>query len=299
MVKNLYRFYTYAYLREDKTPYYIGKGNGERLYKKQKGEIKPPKDKSRIIFLKQNLTEEEAFRHEIYMIAVFGRIDLGTGILYNKTNGGEGTSGFFWNEEQRKRKGELQKGDKHHFYGKSLSEEHKRKLSEALKGEKNHNYKKSFSQEIREKMSLSKKGKPLSEEHKRKLSEAHKNPSEEIRRKKSRPGKLNGMYGKKRSPEFISKLVAASVSTTKGKTYEEIYGEERAKEIKQKRSLSLQKPKSESHKEKCRENGIKGGLKIANARKGKTWDEIYGKETADRMRELNRIRNLNKSKKVK
>ena len=35
------------------------------------------KDKSRIIFLKQNLTEEEAFKHEIYMIAVFGRKDLG------------------------------------------------------------------------------------------------------------------------------------------------------------------------------------------------------------------------------
>jgi hypothetical protein len=54
---------------------------------------KPPKDKSRIIFLKQNLTEEEAFRHEIYMIAVFGRKDLGTGILHNRTDGGDGSSG--------------------------------------------------------------------------------------------------------------------------------------------------------------------------------------------------------------
>jgi hypothetical protein len=296
MVKNPYRFYTYAYLRKDRTPYYIGKGEKDRIYRKGKKEVQPPKDKSRIIFLKQNLIEEEAFKHEKYMIAIFGRKDNGTGMLRNRTNGGEGTSGFFWNEEQRKRKGELQRGDKHHFYGKSLSEEHKRKLSEALKGEKNHNYGKSPSDETKRKMSLSKKGKPLSEEHKSKLSEAQKNPSEETRRKKSRPGKLNGMYGKKRPPELISKLVAASVNTTKGKTYEEIYGEERAKEIKQKRSLSLQKPKSESHKEKCRENGIKGGLKIAAARKGKTWDEIYGKETADRMRELNRIR---KSKKVK
>jgi hypothetical protein len=84
-------YYTYAYLREDRTPYYIGKGKGNRVYKKNRI-TKPPKDKSRIIFLKQNLTEEEAFKHEMYMIAVFGRIDLGTGILRNLTDGGEGGS---------------------------------------------------------------------------------------------------------------------------------------------------------------------------------------------------------------
>lgn len=88
------RFYTYAYLREDRTPYYIGKGSGYRAYHKGKNEIRSIKDKSRIIFLKQNLTEEEAFKHEIYMIAVFGRKDLGTGILRNRTNGGEGPSGI-------------------------------------------------------------------------------------------------------------------------------------------------------------------------------------------------------------
>jgi hypothetical protein len=73
---NLNRFYTYAYLREDKTPYYIGKGTRYRAFVKAKKYFQPPKDKSRIIYLKQNLTEEEAFRHEIYMIDVFGRKDL-------------------------------------------------------------------------------------------------------------------------------------------------------------------------------------------------------------------------------
>ena len=89
------RFYTYAYLREDRTPYYIGKGEGNRVYVRSKKCIKPPKDKSRIIFLKQNLTEEDAFKHEIYIIAVFGRIDSGTGILHNRTDGGEGASGCY------------------------------------------------------------------------------------------------------------------------------------------------------------------------------------------------------------
>jgi hypothetical protein len=96
---NLNRFYTYAYLREDRTPYYIGKGSRKRAYTRKRNEIKPPKDKSRILILKQNLNEEEAFKHEIYMIAVFGRKDLGTGILYNKTNGGEGCRGIIITDE--------------------------------------------------------------------------------------------------------------------------------------------------------------------------------------------------------
>ena len=154
-------YYTYAYLRESGSPYYIGKGTGDRVYKKRKGEIKPPKDSSRIIFLKQNLTEEEAFKHEVYMIAVLGRKDLGTGILRNKTNGGEGSSGLIHSEETRRKQSEANKGKKrseetrkkqseaikgenHHFYGKSPSEETKRKLSEAnkgkLAGENNPNY---------------------------------------------------------------------------------------------------------------------------------------------------------------
>ena len=83
---------TYAYLREDGTPYYIGKGLKHRPY--QKNRLFKPPTKDRILILKTNLTEEEAFRHEIYMIAVFGRKDNGTGILRNRTDGGEGISGY-------------------------------------------------------------------------------------------------------------------------------------------------------------------------------------------------------------
>jgi hypothetical protein len=177
-------YYTYAYLREDRTPYYIGKGKGRRLYKKRKGGVNPPKDKSRIIFLKQNLTEQEAFRHEIYMIAVFGRKDLGTGILHNKTNGGEGLSGYICSdetkrkmseslkgkplsEETRRKMSEARKGENHSFYGKCHSEESKRKMSEASKG-------KCHSEESKRKLSEFRKGKPLSEETKRKMSELRK-----------------------------------------------------------------------------------------------------------------------------
>ena len=121
-------FYTYAYLREDRTPYYIGKGQGRRISNRQKKDIKAPKDKSRIIYLKQNLTEEEAFKHEIYMIDVFGRKDLGTGILRNMTNGGEGVSGWVPSEETRIKIGEKNKGKKR-------TEEQKQKLREAQKNQ--------------------------------------------------------------------------------------------------------------------------------------------------------------------
>ena len=85
-------FYTYSYLRKsDGTPYYVGKGRGKRVYDSSHN-VKVPDDKDRIIFLKQNLTEEEAFNHEKYMIAVLGRKDLGTGILRNMSDGGEGHS---------------------------------------------------------------------------------------------------------------------------------------------------------------------------------------------------------------
>ena len=95
-------YYTYAYLREDRTPYYIGKGKGKRLYQKDKWH-NPPKDISRILVLKEDITEEEAFKHEIYMIAVFGRKDLGTGILHNKTDGGDGVSGAIISEETKRK----------------------------------------------------------------------------------------------------------------------------------------------------------------------------------------------------
>jgi hypothetical protein len=131
------RFYTYAYLREDRTPYYIGKGEGRRVYNKNKGHI-PPKDKSRIIFLKQNLTEAEAFKHEIYMIAVLGRKDLGTGILRNMSDGGEGPSGAVRSEKFKRNLSEVNKG-------KTLSEEHKKSLFEGRS-----NY--TFTDEVREKI---------------------------------------------------------------------------------------------------------------------------------------------------
>jgi hypothetical protein len=85
--------YVYAYLRDDGTPYYVGKGTGKRAWSKNHKGIGVPRDKSKISILYDNLTEENANLKEKELIEFFGRKDLGTGILYNKTHGGEGSSG--------------------------------------------------------------------------------------------------------------------------------------------------------------------------------------------------------------
>lgn len=95
------KYYTYAYLREDGTPYYIGKGSGKRAYVKSGRVIHtPPED--RILILKNNLLEEEAFRHEKYMIGVY-KLKTEGGLLHNKTYGGEGPSGVIvpWKGKKR------------------------------------------------------------------------------------------------------------------------------------------------------------------------------------------------------
>jgi hypothetical protein len=137
-------FYTYMYLREDRTPYYIGKGSNNRAYVPH-NHIPVPKDKSRIVILKKNLTEERAFTHEIYMISVLGRKDLGTGMLINLTSGGEGKFGqdnpFYGkvhSQETKRKWSETRKGKycglDNPFYGRKHTEESRRKMSEGLSG---------------------------------------------------------------------------------------------------------------------------------------------------------------------
>jgi hypothetical protein len=119
-------YYTYAWLRVDGTPYYIGKGHGNRAYDRGRA-FCPPLD--RILILKRNLTEGDAFKHEIYMIAVYGRKDLGKGILHNRTDGGDGASGAVRSEETRASIREA-------LTGVPLTDTRKKNISKSKKGTK-------------------------------------------------------------------------------------------------------------------------------------------------------------------
>ena len=122
------KYYVYEYLRKDNTPYYVGKGTNGRKYQKQGHTVPlPPKDRIRVVA--ENLTNDEAIQLEIELIAKYGRKDLGTGILRNLTNGGEGSSGRLVSENM-KQKISLS------LTGREQSEETKRKRADALRGKK-------------------------------------------------------------------------------------------------------------------------------------------------------------------
>ena len=165
MTDDLRRFYVYAFLRNKNSsagpkhsPYYIGKGQGARAYSRNRNGAPRPTDSNFIVFVQEGLTEEEAFSLEKYCIALYGRIDNGTGILRNLTDGGEGTSGLVVSEDVRRRISEAQQGEKHYLFGKNLHEDTKKKISEAMRGEKHPFWDKTHSQETKSKMSKAKQG---------------------------------------------------------------------------------------------------------------------------------------------
>ena len=127
-------FYIYAYLRNDGTPYYIGKGKGKRAWIQHSNRGKgahTPKDLSRIYICESNLTELGAFALERRYILWWGRKDLGTGILQNMSDGGQGTANTIrtCSEETKRKIGSANKG-------RVQTVETKEKRAHSLRGKK-------------------------------------------------------------------------------------------------------------------------------------------------------------------
>lgn len=197
--------YTYAYLREDRTPYYIGRGTGRRAFKNHHRIAVPLKD--RILFLKTGLTFAESVDHERYMIAVLGRKDLGTGILRNLTDGGEGTQNL--SPAARQKISEANSG-------RPLTKEHKAKIAEAARNMSDETKAKiaessrNRSPETRAKLSAAGKARRLTPEHRAKIAEAARNASPEV--------KLRKVASKKGKP--LSQETKAKISETRRRNNE-------------------------------------------------------------------------------
>lgn len=164
---SIFIYYVYAYLREDGTPYYIGKGIKNRAFENHK-HIPVPTNKSRIIFLEKNLSDIGALALERRYIRWYGRKNNKSGILRNLTDGGEGVYGYKHSEKTKKYLSDLARSE-------NLSKETKRKRSASLKG-------KVVSEQTRQKIRNSNIGKKLSSETKRKLSIALKGKPQKKRK---------------------------------------------------------------------------------------------------------------------
>ena len=103
---------TYQWLREDGSPYYVGKGSGSKRALISAGHtVRRPKDSTRIL-IQYWPDGATAKAYEIYLIDFWGRLDLGTGCLRNRTDGGEG-------------------------FNHTVSAETRQKISESKRGRKN------------------------------------------------------------------------------------------------------------------------------------------------------------------
>jgi len=206
--------YVYRHIRLDNgQPFYIGIGaddKGKYIRANTKWSrnrywqniIKKTPYEVEIMF--ENEDVEVIKKKEIEFIKLYGRKDLGEGILINMTDGGDGAFNTKCSEETREKLRIANRGEKNPMWGKKMSEENKIKArnrfkgikrpnmsgpnnvnfgkknpehslrlkgrkyperSEMFKGEKNPNYGKTHSEEIRLKISEKLKGKFVKEKN--------------------------------------------------------------------------------------------------------------------------------------
>jgi hypothetical protein len=191
-------FYIYVYLDPRKPgrftygdfitffyePYYVGKGNGDRLYdhlyhdkqaKKNKyryskiQKIRKENNEPRDFIIKNinNISEKCSLCFEKFLICFIGRNDLYNGPLTNFTDGGDGISGYKHKEETLIKLRKTLIGRKVWSSGIKFNDEHKKNISEGHKGIKqskeqilkryntnikNGGYKKNYTEDVKKKM---------------------------------------------------------------------------------------------------------------------------------------------------
>ena len=148
-------WYVYAYLRSKHgfgrkgTPYYVGiASRANRPFERHSCPI--PTNRAYVRVMRSSLSRQEANKWEQRYVTKYGRKDLGTGILLNRTDGGDGSPGHVMPPEAVMRIAAAHRG-------KINSPETRARMSVAHKG-------KIISQEQREKLRHANLGKKQSPE---------------------------------------------------------------------------------------------------------------------------------------
>ena len=200
------QFYTYLHCRPDGSPFYVGKGTGDRSRRfsvrgaHHKSIVAKHGRKNIGVYVFPCESEEQAHADEVQQIAQLRREGYE---LCNHTDGGEGASGYSHSDATKAKMSAINKGR-----AKSpRSKEHCEKLSIARKG-------KTVSVETRAKLSALMMGhrmnigRVMSQETKRKLSAANLGKKQSIETRAKRSAALTGQV---RTPEARAHIRAAQV----------------------------------------------------------------------------------------
>lgn len=191
-------YYTYIWRDADGVPFYVGKGKGRRAHDVSATRRSPEfiavhsRGGCKVEIIDRFIHESQAHAHEVEMIEQYGRREH-SGLLVNKTDGGEGASGSVQSAYARAKISETNKQvyasdptrsarvtvgnirrwrdpaartkQSEALSGRSKSEEHRRNISLAHTGKK-------LSDEHRANIGSAFRGKTLSAEHNAKVSES-------------------------------------------------------------------------------------------------------------------------------
>lgn len=130
------QYYVYEWVRLDTNePFYVGKGQGDRCYRKKRGNNQHFNNivkniPTAVVILHEGLTEEQALEIECWYIHQY-EFEWGYNLV-NLTEGGEGVTGYRHSEEEIKRNRSQTHGFNIHDYEKEIIDLYVNKFYSAL-----------------------------------------------------------------------------------------------------------------------------------------------------------------------